>query len=363
MKTQKPFAMKRNHAVIVLAFMLLLTGCTAGEKYSDSFTAPIPLPADSVKIDQIVQVESWTKAGDKAVVFSPLTEDVFYVYKLPEFRFLYSFGQKGEGPEDFSEFMRLTENNLMNDDLYVYDNGTSQGPLSVVSLSDDSHMQRRIRDFRKGFNYIVSDSVWIGYYPRTIDWKDMSVRGYMSVWNKQGEDIQELPLLSHTSQFGITYRDMQNKSGIIIQGDTYNRAGVATNGKKLVVYYPDRFRMEFYKLNPDGTLEFEKYLGEEYTLEELNKIDMAGRKKGENLTLLRGTDDYIYAFKYGYKNDGDGRKPVKSYLEIYDWNGKGIVKYDLGRYFDKYIVDGKNGKIFCYDTETDFDYVYTYKLP
>ena len=87
---------------------------------------------------------------------------------------------------------------------------------------------------------------------------------------------------------------------------------------------------------------------------------MAGRKKGESLTLLRATDDYIYAFKYEYKNDGDEWKPVKSFLEIYDWNGEGIVKYDLGRHFDKYIVDEKNRKIFCYNTEFDFDYVYVY---
>lgn len=350
-------------SVAIAAF--LFSGCTAGEKYSDSFAQPIPLPVDSIKINQIVQVEDWTKAGDKALIFSPLTEAVFYVYKLPEFRFLYSFGQKGEGPDDYSEFMRLAEGNLMNDDLYVYDNGSMSGPVSVIALSDNSYTQRRVRGVRKGFNYIVSDSVWIGYYPQTVDWKDMSVRGYMSLWDKQGENIWELPLLSHTGQFSISYRDPQNKSGIEIQGGVYNRAGVATNGKKLVIYYPDVFRMEFYKLNPDGTLEFGKYIGEDYTLEELNKIDMSGRKKGEVLTLLRGTQDYIYAFTYGYNNDGDGRKPVKSYLEIYNWDGKGIAKYDLGRYFDKYIVDEKVRKIFCYNTEFDFDYVYVcdYKLP
>ena len=359
-KKQKTFTMKKILVASAVIAVFLLSGCTAGKKYSDSFSAPIPLQVDSLKINQIVQVEDWTKAGDKVLIFSPLTKNVFYVYKLPEFRFLYDFGQKGGGPEDFSEFMRLPEGNLMNDDLYVYDNGDSQGALSVISLSDDSYTQKRLRDTRKGFNYVVSDSVWIGYYPLTIDWKDMSAKGYMNIWNKRGETTQELPLLSHTSQFGISYRDMQNKSGIMIQGDVRNQAGVATNGKKLVIYYPDAFRMEFYKLNPNGTVELEKSLGETYTLDELNKMDMAGRKKGESLTLLRATDDYIYAFKYEYKNDGDEWKPVKSFLEIYDWNGEGIVKYDLGRHFDKYIVDEKNRKLFCYNTEFDFDYVYVY---
>ncbi len=357
--------MKKILVVSAAIAVFLLSGCTTGEKYSDSFAQPIPLLVDSIKINQIVQVEDWTKAGDKAVIFSPLTENVFYVYKLPEFRFLYDFGQKGGGPEDFAEFMRLAEGNLMNDDLYVYNNGTAQGALSVISLLDDSYTQKRLRDVRKGFNYIISDSVWIGYYPLTIDWKDMSANGYMTIWNGEGETIQELPLLSHTGQLGISYRDPQNKSGIEIQGGVYNRAGVAANGKKLVIYYPDAFRMEFYKLNPGGTIELEKSLGETYTLDELNKMDMAGRKKGESLTLLRATDDYIYAFKYEYKNDGEEWISVRSFVEIYDWGGEGVVKYDLGRYFDKYIVDEKARKIFCYNTEFDFDYVYVcdYKLP
>ena len=69
--------------------VFLLSGCTTGKKYSDSFSAPIPLQVDSLKINQIIQVEDWTKAGDKVLIFSPLTKNIFYVYKLPEFRFLY----------------------------------------------------------------------------------------------------------------------------------------------------------------------------------------------------------------------------------------------------------------------------------
>ncbi len=354
--------MKKIHLATAIFLVFAVISCSvSGRKYEGSFKEYVPLQADSIRIDQIIKIDSWTRAGDKAVVFSPLSENVFYVYKLPEFSFLYSLGQKGEGPGDFSDFMKFPDGNIMNNDLYVYDIGSSQGPVYVISLSDTSYTQKRISGIRKGFNYIVSDSVWISYIPVSVDYADMSVKGRMSIWDGHGREIEKRQLLTHTGQFGFTYRDMQNKSGLILRGDTYNKAGVTTNGKKLAVYYPDVFRMELYKLNPDGSLEFEKFYGETYTLDQLNGMDMENRKKGEGLAMLRSTDDYIYAFKYEYANNGDGREPVRSYLEIYDWEGQGIAKYDLGRYFDKYIVDGNTCRIFCYHTGSDFDYVYVYE--
>ena len=55
---------------------------------------------------------------DKAIIFDNGKEDLFKVYRLPEFTFLYSFGEIGEGP---NEFFYVNENSLqaMEDNLVV----------------------------------------------------------------------------------------------------------------------------------------------------------------------------------------------------------------------------------------------------
>ena len=53
-------------------------------------------------MEQILAPKQIAVRGDVALILSEKTDTVFYAYGLPDFRFLYKQGIRGQGPDDFS---------------------------------------------------------------------------------------------------------------------------------------------------------------------------------------------------------------------------------------------------------------------
>ena len=65
------------------------------------FAVSDSIHADSVTINEILEPMEWNFAEGCVIVNSPKNEEIFHVYAAPEFRYMYSFGKKGEGPGEF----------------------------------------------------------------------------------------------------------------------------------------------------------------------------------------------------------------------------------------------------------------------
>ena len=87
----------------VLFCALAAVSCGPGTQ-SDLFAFPATqkLTLDSISVGEILQPFEWMPVGDKAVLSSPRSDSLFWVYRLPGFEFLYAFGSKGEGPYEFA---------------------------------------------------------------------------------------------------------------------------------------------------------------------------------------------------------------------------------------------------------------------
>ena len=89
--------MKPN-ATFLLLGVLGLYACGGGGNASGELSEPLYV---YLLVEQILAPGQITVKGDVALILSQKTDTVFYAYGLPEFRFLYKQGVRGQGPDDF----------------------------------------------------------------------------------------------------------------------------------------------------------------------------------------------------------------------------------------------------------------------
>ena len=95
------YASMKPNATFLLLGVLGLYACGGGGNASGELSEPITLQADSIAVEQILAPGQITVKGDVALILSQKTDTVFYAYGLPDFRFLYKQGVRGQGPDDF----------------------------------------------------------------------------------------------------------------------------------------------------------------------------------------------------------------------------------------------------------------------
>ena len=96
-----------KHLIPVAACAAVAVSCSADGNAALGFDKPVEVKADSIAVNEIIQPNSWTVANGYAVLTSRNTDNVFYVYSLPDFSFKYKYGTKGQGPGEFPEYISL----------------------------------------------------------------------------------------------------------------------------------------------------------------------------------------------------------------------------------------------------------------
>ena len=87
----------------------ILSVSCGGAGKATGFDNPIAVRADSIAVDQIIKPSQWAVCNGRAVVVSEDTDSVFYVYSLPDFGFLYTWGRRGGGPGEFPNYVRFVD--------------------------------------------------------------------------------------------------------------------------------------------------------------------------------------------------------------------------------------------------------------
>lgn len=340
----------------------ILFACSSGsENAAADFSRPQPLEAsDSIEIRQILSPLGWSISGDKAVVLSDKTDTLFYVYRLPEFRYLYCFGQKGQGPDDFSfAFLRNLE-------------PATPERFNVEDIQKDTRHSFRLGEKAAqkiasetfptyGCLLAVNDSVFLQFRMRHSDCTG-NLAHYFRTVSSRSEALDSIipPVYSNVFKM-VRFSD----GGMGMSGNHYNVPRQAYRDGRLVLFFGDVRRTDVYDIAPDGRFVLTASMGDRSTEEQINAMGLENVQEGESIVSCCPTDENIYVLTVDYRKrqDSDSRDLLRSYIEVYDWDGQPLRKYALGRAFNCFLVDPLHGKAYCYDNHLDFDRVFVYDIP
>lgn len=353
--------MKIKH-YIALSFILavaFLSSCAgSGSSSQVDFSNPEKLQCDSIAINEILSPQSWFKIKDKAVVLSPKSENLFYVYSLPAWDLLYSFGKIGEGPDDFQypnasvapdEYLSVKSYSRQGVNDRIFDLTAEKPQLITMDT-----INRRLMNVKNK----VNDSIYLITIAPTFEygkWHD-PYQLFIGTADKNAEHVDSV-LTNTISGFKIS--DYKG-GGISISGREFNRPFFTCKDGKVYLFYTDVRRMDIYSLSADGHFSLDKTIGDATTWEELQKQNIPDTPQGEEVYAVHWGEKYIYAFVCDYQNQGTWRKVINSYVEVWDYNGEKVKKYDLSRNFTHFIADEANDKFYLYHSGYDFENVYIY---
>lgn len=110
----------------MLFFIVALTSCSSGDKVSvqieEKFPENLKLRTNAIKVPvDLLMASKIFIVNDKLVVFDKKKEGIFNVFSLPEVKYLYSWGNYGEGPDEFSNIDPECIN-ISNGLVEIYDN-------------------------------------------------------------------------------------------------------------------------------------------------------------------------------------------------------------------------------------------------
>lgn len=324
---------------------LFLCAC-GGSKQASGFGDPVEIRAKSIAIDEIIKPIGWAEADGKAVIQSDGTDTVYYVYSLPDFRYLYAGGTKGEGPEELGSPYMLGDNPYMKT-FWIVD--WSKGTLTDFQAGPDS--LKALTRFKPAGEddpaLMVNDSVAVyegGYNLDNLCWIKL-------VKPHTGEILDSVltrAVIEVQKGDGWTSVNMKNVPAYI------------SDGKTLVVKYEYTDRVEFYDIS-DGKFTLKKALGDPRTLEQLRAEDFWKKTEGKYYDGFAADRDHVYIVEYDYtREEKSPRRILSSAVLVYDWDGNPVRKYILDKPVDALLV--YKDKIFCFNTEEDFEQVYAYSL-
>lgn len=350
--------MNIQNTFLALGTIICLTGC-GNRQENAGFDTPELIQADSIAVNEIIKPRDWSVYKDKVVVYSPNTENIFYVYSLPEFKFMYSQGKVGGGPTEFPNLINILDANsssaTSSTDIYIENPYNKKqittynvGSTAITQVGSIDNMNPQKKEFYS--NYILSPELLV---TRIIGLKSSyshihlrSVKDGMSLDSTALNDFIEI----QTQEHGYSSQN-------------FNRPYIHTNDKKIFVLYQLTPNIEIYNVNKDNKLELELALGDKIddaTIERLKSIKDSPKQKGTLKSY--STSKYIYALQVEVEIDLQTRRPnlLTSHILIYDWSGNKVKSLLLSNPATSLIVSADDSKIYTYNELSDFDKVYVY---
>ena len=347
--------------------MAALLSCSNG---GDSLPTPTPIKGESLPIGEIIQPRGWTIADGKAVVCAtPSSDNAFYVYSLPDWNLMYSYGRYGDGPNDFN-----TYNNI-----------------ALKGNGDMGYLM--LRDYRRNgqiSKYAVDNSSIkkIGAMPRPKDGRKnphienipcIDGKYYVSLNFHRGDDASSIFIDDVESGKHI---DSIKTSAVIEveydgKGEPYSISSVidgklASRGSRIALMYnsPLIRRVDFYDVSSSGKISLFKSVGDSIDDNLIDRIkamrDSNARDRVAGCIDIFTTDNHIYMLDIDCKIEmiDNGMKThfIGTWVRVYDWDGNLTGYYELDAPAMRIIASGDDSYFYTYSSEEDFDHVHRYKL-
>lgn len=334
------------------AAAVLAVSCGGGKSSEENpfaFAQIETLTCDSIPIAEILQPSAWTVVGDKAVLASGQNDSLFWVYRLPEFEFLYCFGLKGEGPYE------LTGISLMRDASQQgrFCVGDQEKELSYRLDETEANDVRRIPLGRVSNPMMrVGDSIALGQ--RMLFSMEEVRYEYYTVNTRSGQGVDTVRALLSKASMQLSERGMA-------VANLHNVPKVALLAEGFVLAYPDVRSLYFYRVGQAGKIDLERVVGEQLTREQVEALPQERFETGYGLLQAQGTDERVYLLSYrrGDRSGEENKAAFTYYVEVYDKRGRPIKTFELDRAVTSMLVDEQRGRFYFYDARYDFEWVYT----
>lgn len=353
--------MKKTLVCAVAAtFALLISACGSSRDPEDVFDHPLTLQADSLPIGQILSPSRWAVSNGKAVVQSRATDSLFYVYSLPDFRFLYTWGRRGNGPGEFTSAVTIaTARDGDTGELWLQDYGTqkllgiSTGDLSIYrrdtcSTHPDKKNHSDDRPLPGGFigtKKIPADQQTEYFYVRSA---------------RDGSVLDSVALATHAEV-------RRDEKGNIYSLSRFCSPRVIARKDRVALVYELFRHVDVYRISPQGKLSLVASTGETMDPATIERM-MADRRSElqKGITGFMATDRYIYTLYIEFQVlDWDTRQAdiFRRTVYAYDWDGQPAFAYELDKPVSALLVDADDRYLYTYNELTDFEQVYRYPLP
>lgn len=307
---------------IFLLFTILGTGC---EKKISIYPELEQLYADSIETPPILlSVSSLFMVGDDTLgVYQSKDDTLFSFWKLPECKFLFKAGVKGQGPDDFLDLDRTFQG--LTGGFKAFEIQT--GKVKNISFDENGKL--------------------------TIEAKKLNVNEMMNRFIFLEKDTYSFFLLMEKTEFGLydeknglrhfgQYPDLITKKEGEMDAFVYNKVTVAhPTGNKFAAFYAYLKMCRIY--GADGSLLKEVYLDGPVELEN-------GKRKAYYSTQPYATDEHIYVLT---------KEDEGNVLEVWNWEAQIEKRFLLDKDFDKFVVH--QGKVLGFFRENE-SVVYTYQL-
>lgn len=249
---------------------------------------------------------------DKAVIFDNKKEDLFKVYRLPDFSFLYSFGKIGEGPDEF-RFVDTNSLQTQEDNLIV----VSGINITKVKLGEESAVMGETFDLISTNSspvnrlLLINDSIYVA---------DI----FDAMPGAPEHQMTRLGLNKEVTKFGKYPQIPSDKQ--LTEGSLYREylKTMVVNPKdgRMAAFYSHQNLIKYY--NTKGDL-----------LEEIEVESNLENGSGEETKIYRvepfATEEYIYVMYIG-KTKKEVEEQFETFqpnLEIWDWEGNLLHRFSL----------------------------------
>lgn len=340
-------------AVCVLAASLF--SCASGiVSGPDKIEKPA---ADSIAVREVLQPSGHAVCGDKAVLVSRKSENIFWVYRLPDFKFLYSFGKMGEGPDDFGA-CGFEDSDVRMPDVYV--NEFSKYRITGYSVGDKTFKKGTVFTRKNTGRYrtacLAAGGRWI-LGTKFISGDAMGRERLYVVDSKDGTPKDSIMIYTFSTEV---------RSGNSVRVTGYNDMFALARGNRIAVGYEETQRIDFYDITPEGRLQTVKTIGETDN-DEAVYAQAKERAESTDRTLLVdhcATENYLYLLEVHARFDVAVRRVdfVSCRVKVYDWDGNPVKIFELEKPASYIVVGKDDGQIFTYNNiSADFDRVYVYR--
>ncbi|MDR2911256.1 MAG: TolB-like 6-bladed beta-propeller domain-containing protein [Bacteroidales bacterium] len=333
--------------------ILLFLSCS-DEKSVQTVSLPDALELQSttknIDVDLLLPTKIFIK-NNKIVVFEPLTKDMFKVFNFPSFRYLYSFGDKGGGP---NEFVSISNDAIIENDtdfIEIFD----VNKLKYVDFSDSSahitaampisllHLKNPINRFKK-----LNDSIY--YFDNILE-------------DDQKNEFTRLNIHSGVRSYFSPYPDWAKNINIPEQKYQLYLKFSNSNffyNQTAVFYY--RFPVVKFLDNAGNVIKEVHINVPQPTISKHSNDDVFYFIEYPVLT-----DEFIYVLWVEKSKNDIMNNPENFRPEIlaFDWDGNVAGRYKLDKSIITFTISEETGKIYCtpFPGEDVINYIYEYDLP
>lgn len=329
--------------------LLLLVQCRVDNKtiMIDDIVANDTLVSNSLKVKENILMPTKIFAiKDKLVVFDHTKNNIFKVFKTSDLEFIYSFGNKGKGPDEFA-FIDPNSMKIINNELCFLDNHT----IKWISVEDDKMSITKTKTIKiekapTNRLCLMNDSIYVADAFNNDEFK----------YEFQKVNINKKEVIEQFSNYPkekIDFKKEIDKYLAFMKASTSN-----PKNDRFVSFYLYFNRLKIFDING-------KLLND--IVIKSNHPKYKPEEKNNNIIYRVepfATNEFIYVLNIE-KSKRDFESNISTFmpkLEIWSWQGKLLKKYFLDKPIIAFTISDDNSKL--YGTSIlKMDEIYEFDLP